>query len=117
MGHGQPLGKTHADEARETVAPLRHRRNEKLSSMSTPTSTIPKSKLLPVGILLMVVGLLGRNPMTAAVMAMQPSELRGILLVLATDGLSLCFFAGLICALLGWLRNRCAQRNTTNSKK
>ena len=82
--------------------------------MSKPTSTIPKSKLLPIGILLMVVGLFGRNPMTAAVMSMQPSELRGILFVLATDGLSLCFFAGLICALIGWLRNRRAQRNAKN---
>jgi hypothetical protein len=82
--------------------------------MSTPTSTIPKSKLLPIGILLMVVGLFGRNPMTAAVMSMQPIELRGILFVLATDGLSLCFFAGLICALLGWLRNRRAQRIAKN---
>ena len=82
--------------------------------MSTPTSTIQKSQLLPLGILLMVVGLLGRNPMAAAVMSMQPSELRGILFVLATDGLSLCFFAGLICALLGWLRNRRAQRIAKN---
>jgi hypothetical protein len=82
--------------------------------MSTPTSTIQKSQLLPLGILLMVVGLLGRNPMAAAVMSMQPSELRGILFVLATDGLSLCFFAGLICALIGWLRNRRAQRNAKN---
>jgi len=82
--------------------------------MSTPTSTIQKSKLLPAGILLMVVGLLGRNPITAAVMSMQPSELRGILFVLATDGLTLCFFAGLICALIGWLRNKRAQRNAKN---
>jgi hypothetical protein len=82
--------------------------------MSMPTSMIPKSKLLPVGVLLMVVGLLGRNPMAAAVMQMQPSELRGILFVFATDGLSLCFFAGLTCALLGWLRNRRAQRITKN---
>ena len=52
--------------------------------------------------------------MAAAVMSMQPSELRGILFVLATDGLSLCFFAGLICALIGWLRNRRAQRNAKN---
>jgi hypothetical protein len=85
--------------------------------MSTPAPKIAKSKLLPVGILLMVFGLLGRNPIAAAVMSMQPSELRGVLFLLATDGLSLCFFAGLICALLGWFRNKRAQRNAKNSNK
>ena len=84
--------------------------------MSTPTSQISKSKLLPIGVLLMVVGLLGRTPLTSAVASMQPSTLRGVLFLIATDGLSLCFFAGVTCALLGWLRNRKAQRLAKSQK-
>ena len=75
-----------------------------------------KSKLLPIGVLLMVVGLLGRPPLASAVASMQPGTLRGILFPIATDGLSLCFFAGVTCALLGWLRNRKAMR-LANSQK
>jgi len=58
-----------------------------------------QSKLLPVGYLL-ICWLLGRNPMTAAVMACNPANCED-LLVLAPM-VSLLFFCGLICALLGW---------------
>ena len=63
-----------------------------------------------MGILLMVVGLLGRPPLVNAVMAMHPNALREVLFVIATDGLILFFFAGVTCALLGWLRNRRGHR-------
>jgi hypothetical protein len=78
--------------------------------MTTPTSPTLKSKLVPVGLLFIVVGLFGRQPLAKAVAAMEPSSLRGILYVIATDGLTLLFFVGVICALIGWLRNRKAQR-------
>ena len=44
-----------------------------------------------MGILLMVVGLLGRPPLVNAVMAMHPNALREVLFVIATDGLILFF--------------------------
>jgi len=74
-----------------------------------PTSPTPKSKLVPIGILFIVLGLFGRQPLASAVVAMQPSSLRGILFVIATDGLTILFVAGVICALLGWMRNRRAK--------
>ena len=73
--------------------------------METPVSPKPKSKLLPIGILFAVVGFLGRPALIQVVAAMQPSYLRGILGVIATDGFTLLFVAGLVCALLGWMRN------------
>jgi hypothetical protein len=73
--------------------------------MTTPASPNTKSKLLPIGILFMVVGLLGRPGLIQVVATMQPSNLRGILFVIATDGCTLLFMAGLVCALLGWMRN------------
>ena len=81
--------------------------------MTTPTSETPtpKSKLVPIGILFIVLGLFGRQPLASAVAGMQPSSLRGILYILATDGLTLLFVAGVTCALLGWLRNRKAKRD------
>jgi hypothetical protein len=82
--------------------------------MSTPQLRTPKSKLPPIGILLMVVGLLGRQPLAKAALAMQPGAFQRVLLLAATDGLILCFFAGVICALLGWLRNRREQRLATD---
>jgi hypothetical protein len=78
--------------------------------MSAPQSPTAKSKLLPTGILLMVVGLLGRAPLVKAALAIEPGTLRRVLLLVATDGLILCFFAGVTFALLGWLRNRREQR-------
>jgi hypothetical protein len=79
------------------------------SNMSTAPAPMPKSKLLPIGILLMVVGLLGRPSLVKAVVAMQPCALRTVLFLIATDGLILCFFAGLTCFLLGWFKNRRAK--------
>lgn len=83
--------------------------------MTTPapeSSTPKKSKLVPIGILFIVVGLLGRQPLAGAVASMQPSSLRSILYIIATDGLTLLFVAGVTCALLGWLRNRKARRDS-----
>jgi len=75
----------------------------------TPEAPTPKSKLVPIGILFIVLGLFGRQPTASAVVAMQPSPLRGILFVIATDGLTLLFVAGVTCALIGWMRNRRAK--------
>lgn len=75
-----------------------------------PTSPTPKSTLVPIGILFIVVGFLGRQPLAKAAASMQPGGLREILLLIATDGLTLLFFVGLTCALLGWLRNRRPKR-------
>jgi len=90
--------------------------------MSTSPPHAAKSKLLPIGILLMVVGLLGRPSLIKAASAMHPGPLQRVLLLIATDGLILFFFAGVTCALLGWLRNRRAQglakvRQPPNSKQ
>jgi hypothetical protein len=82
--------------------------------MSALQPRTPKSKLLPTGILLMVVGLLGRQPLAKAALAIQPGGFQRVLLLVATDGLILCLFAGVICALLGWLRNRREQRLATD---
>jgi hypothetical protein len=76
----------------------------------TPEPSTPKSKLMPIGILFIVVSVLGRQPLANAVAAMQPSLLRRILYVAATDGLTLLFAAGVTCALIGWSRNRKARR-------
>jgi hypothetical protein len=73
--------------------------------MPVPTSPTSKSKLLPIGILLAVVGMLGKPTLIQIVEAMRPDSLRGILFLIATDGLALLFIAGLTCAFLGWMRN------------
>jgi hypothetical protein len=80
--------------------------------MTTPARElpIPKSKLVPIGSLFIIIGLFGRQPFASAVAAMQPGSLRRILYVVATDGLTLLFAAGVTCALIGWLRNRKARR-------
>ena len=82
--------------------------------MTAPTSPTPKSKLLPIGILFAVIGMLGKPALIQIVEAMQPSSLRGILYLMATDGLTLLFIAGLTCAFLGWMRNGRAKQPPKN---
>jgi hypothetical protein len=78
----------------------------------TPQSSTPKSKLVSIGILFIILGLLGPLPLGYAVSGMQPSSLRSILHIVTTDGLTLLFVAGLACTLIGWLRNRKARRDS-----
>jgi len=72
-----------------------------------PASLTPKSELVPIGVLLMFVGLVGRYSLAKAFAVIQPSTLREVLYLIATDGLSM---AGAACALIGWLRDRRTQR-------
>ncbi|MDB6025204.1 MAG: hypothetical protein JWM68_1427 [Verrucomicrobiales bacterium] len=78
--------------------------------MPQPVVEISKSKLLPIGVLLMLFGIMGRAPLVKAVSGMEQSGLRNILLLVAGDGLAILGLAGITCTLLGWLRNRNSQR-------
>ncbi len=64
-----------------------------------------KSKLVPIGIVLMVVGKIGPRPIWNAAESMSDNGLKSILFLL-TDAFRLAFFIGLTCLIIGLLRNR-----------
>jgi hypothetical protein len=76
-----------------------------------------KSKLLPVGVVLIAIGLLAPFPVEALAHAIQPEDntnatgllLSGTLLI-GSDLLRVLFFAGIACAIIGGLRNRNARK-------
>jgi hypothetical protein len=65
--------------------------------------TASGSKLVPVGILLMLMGF-GSGFVARAI-----GPTNSFPVALLVDGLRLCFWAGLICLILGALRNRRAK--------
>jgi hypothetical protein len=78
---------------------------------SEPSPNVPKSSvLLPLGIALMVLGLLVPRPLGAAAQGMEPG-LKSIALIL-TDVFSVGFFGGVGCLIIGILRNKKAPRPT-----
>ncbi len=63
-----------------------------------------KSKLVPAGIILMILGLFARSFVVFVKSSIQDS-MKPLFLIL-TDMLRLCFFVGLICLIIGMMRNR-----------
>jgi hypothetical protein len=61
-----------------------------------------KSKLVLIGILLILLAIFMPNVLIRTV---APSPLT-LLWALLIDGLRLCFFIGIACVAIGWLRNR-----------
>lgn len=61
--------------------------------------------LLPLGIVLILIGVLAPLPLSQAARSMEPGGLRSIALI-ATDVLRLSFFGGVACVIIGVLRNR-----------
>ncbi|MFH1440823.1 MAG: hypothetical protein ABIH18_02110 [Candidatus Omnitrophota bacterium] len=63
-----------------------------------------KSKLVPAGIILMILGFCARSLSIYAKSSI-PYNLKPLLFIF-TDVLRLCFFVGLICLIIGMMRNR-----------
>jgi predicted tellurium resistance membrane protein TerC len=68
-------------------------------------STPKKSILVPIGVLLILLGIVVPLPLTPAAQSMQPGTLRSVAL-LAINLFRVCFFAGVACAIIGARRNR-----------
>ena len=68
-------------------------------------SVAKKSILLPLGLVLILLGLFGPRLLSQAASSMEPGMLKSIAFV-STDGLRLCFFGGVICVIIGALRGR-----------
>ena len=64
-----------------------------------------KSKLVPVGIVLILLGMFLPKAISNITQLMDTSTLKSIMLI-STDLFRLCFFIGVICAIIGGLRNR-----------
>lgn len=77
------------------------------------TSLAParRSRLVPVGIVLVAVGMVTTGDLTTWILQMPPSALKGLALIM-TDVFRLCVFAGAACLLLGVLRNRRWKKET-----
>ena len=69
-----------------------------------PTSASQRSLLLPIGIVLILLGILVPRPMGDLARGMD-SNLRSIALILS-DGFRLCFFGGVVCVVIALLRQR-----------
>src|SRR5437773_4049336 len=82
------------------------RHTHRMNNIPPPIATPPpkKSVLLPLGILLILLGIFVPRPLTQAAQSMQPGTLRSVSF-LATDLFRLCFFAGVGCAIIGARRN------------
>jgi hypothetical protein len=64
-----------------------------------------KSILLPLGMVLILIGLLVPHPLSQAANSMEPGMLRSIAFI-STDVLRLCVFGGVVCVIIGALRGR-----------
>jgi hypothetical protein len=81
-----------------------------------------RSKLLPIGIVMIAVGLLAPMPVEMIARSIQPHDgtsalvqlISGTLLI-GSDLLRVLFFAGIACAVIGTLRNR-KERNASSRK-
>jgi hypothetical protein len=58
-----------------------------------------------LGVVLILLGLLAPRPLSQAASSMEPGMLRAIAFI-STDVLLLCFFAGVVCVIIGVLRRR-----------
>lgn len=67
--------------------------------------TSNSSLLVPLGIILLLLGILVPLPLTKAAFGMAPGTVR-TLAFLATDILRLCFFAGIVVLIVGLIRKR-----------
>jgi K+-transporting ATPase c subunit len=81
-----------------------------------------RSKLLPIGIIMIAVGLLAPMPVEMIARSIQPHGGTGSLvqlisgtLLIGSDLIRILFFAGIACAIIGALRNR-KERNTSSGK-
>ena len=73
---------------------------------TNPTRNVSKkSVLLPLGIALVLVGLLAPRAFSLAARSMEPGTLRSIVSI-ATDLFRLCVFGGVVCVIIGVLRDR-----------
>jgi hypothetical protein len=68
-----------------------------------------RSKLVPAGAVLVGLAFLVPVPLDRAARQMAPGLGRAVAFI-ATDVFRLCFFAGIACLLVGWLRNRKLKR-------
>jgi len=76
------------------------------SQTPPPTRNVSKkSILLPLGIVLILLGLLAPRPLSEVARSMEPGMLRSIATI-STDVLRLCFFGGVVCVIIGVLRSR-----------
>jgi hypothetical protein len=76
------------------------------SQTPPPTRNVSKkSVLLPLGIVLILLGLLAPRPLSQAASSMGPGMLRSIAFI-STDVLRLSFFGGVVCVIIGALRSR-----------
>ena len=64
-----------------------------------------KSILVPLGVLLILLGITAPLPLAPAAQSMPPGTLRSVF-YLAVDLSRLCIFGGIVCAIIGARRNR-----------
>ena len=76
-----------------------------MSNFQSPASPKSGSRLIPVGILFILVGLFVPIPLDNAATTMNPGSLRAISFI-ATDLFRLCFFFGIGTVIIGFVRNR-----------
>jgi hypothetical protein len=79
--------------------------NKSPSQAPSQNTTTKKAVLLPLGIVLIFLGLLAARPLFQAAAGMEPGILRSEALIL-TDILRLGFLGGVICVIIGLLRRR-----------
>jgi hypothetical protein len=85
-----------------------------MSNQPSPIKTAPKkSNLVPVGVLLILLGIMVPRPLTHAAQSMEIGTLRSVSFI-ATDLFRLCFFVGIVCAIVGSLRNRKLKKDIPN---
>jgi hypothetical protein len=89
---------------------------EREATMNMRSEKGKKSKLVPVGILLILLGLLLPRLIANMAQVMTDSAVKSLLFIL-TDTFRLCFFIGLICSIIGGLRNRKIKKQSVIQKK
>ncbi|HEY4283180.1 MAG TPA: hypothetical protein VGM62_08950 [Chthoniobacterales bacterium] len=78
-------------------------------------STSRKSILVPLGVFLILLGLVMPLPLSPAAESMPPGTLRSVSF-LAINLFRLCFFVGVGCVIIGVLRNRKLKQEPPESK-
>ncbi|MBV9214950.1 MAG: hypothetical protein JO053_02140 [Acidobacteria bacterium] len=76
-----------------------------MTNFSTQAGTPKSSVLIPFGIALIAVGLILPVPATQFARTFSDSTVRSLVFIL-TDVFRLSFFAGILCVILGVVRNR-----------